>query len=206
MIREHQVVDLLRAATDDVVVPVAPAQALATAGRRRRRRRTLAGMVNAGGVGVVAVTVALVLVLRSPGSSVVTSVGPPTTAPGGVCVDPVPSRVLPRWARAGFSDPRPRMPYVVGDDGEIAAILFAQPLNAPPSPDHTNKILWVARVGGGTSLRITATLTDGSVSTTRVIAGGPGPSIVDLPQTGCWHLTLAWGRHTDTLDLAYQAP
>ena len=98
------------------------------------------------------------------------------------------------------------MPYVLGDNGDIAAILFVQPLAAPPSTHYNNKILWVSRVGGGSSLRIRATLQDGSATTTRVVAGGPGPSIVDLPAAGCWHLTLQWGGHTDTLDLAYLAP
>jgi hypothetical protein len=37
----------------------------------------------------------------------------------------------------------------------------------------------------------------------RVVPGGPGPSIVNLPQAGCWRLTLAWSGQTDTLDLAY---
>ena len=100
----------------------------------------------------------------------------------------------------------PRTPYVMGDSGDIAAILFAQPLTTPPSPDHSNKILWVSRVGDGSSLRITATLRDGSATATRVVDGGPGPSIIDLPKPGCWHLTLQWGDNSDTLDLTYLAP
>jgi hypothetical protein len=38
-----------------------------------------------------------------------------------------------------------------------------------------------------------------------VIAGGPGPSIVNLPTPGCWRLTLGWAGQVDTLDLRYLA-
>jgi len=206
MIDEREVVDLLRAAGDDIAVWVPPAQQLAAAGSKRRRRLQV--------VATVATAAALAVVLA--GASVLVGAhlsdrsAPPshatTTPPGGTCVNPVPSGLLPSWARTGFSDPEPRIPYLLGDNGDIAAILFAQPLTAPPSADHNNKILWVSRVADGSSLRITATLQDGSATTTRVVDGGPGPSIIDLPRPGCWHLTLRWAGHTDSVDLAYVAP
>jgi hypothetical protein len=206
MIDEPEVAELLRAATDDIVVPVAPARQLAVAGNKRRhRRRVVASLATAAAVAAVAVAVPVVLDTDRSGRAV-----PPanstTTAPGGSCVDPVPSRLLPGWARTGFSDPHPHVPYVMGDSGAIVAILFAQPLTASSSADHGNKILWVSRVEGGSSLRITATLLDGSATATRVVDGGPGPSTIDLPKPGCWHLTLRWGDNSDTLNLAYQAP
>ena len=204
MIDEADVAQLLRAATDDIDVPLAPTRALATAGTsRRRRRRVVAGLGAAAAVAAVAVAVPVALGVGHPDRT-----APPvgSTAPAGFCVNPVPSRLLPEWARSGFSDPRPRIPYVLGDHGDIAAILFAQPLTSPPSADHNNKILWVSRVAGGSSLHITATLPDGSASVTRVVDGGPGPSIIDLPRAGCWHLALDWGAGTDSLDLAYVAP
>jgi len=34
----------------------------------------------------------------------------------------------------------------------------------------------------------------------------PGPSFVDLPEPGCWRLTLTWADRTDTLDLEYVRP
>jgi len=40
---------------------------------------------------------------------------------------------------------------------------------------------------------------------TRTVGDGPGPSIVDLPEAGCWKLDLTWGDHTDHLELAYAA-
>ena len=205
MIDEREVAELLRAATDDIAVSAAPARELAAAGKRRHRRRVLASLATATAAAAVAVAVPVVL-NSEPSGRTVSSANSTTTAPGASCVDPVPSRVLPGWARTGFSEPRPRMPYVMGDSGAIAAILFAQPLTSPPSPDHSNKILWVSRVDDGSSLRVTATLLDGSATATRVVDGGPGPSIIDLPDPGCWHLTLQWGDNSDTLNLAYLAP
>jgi hypothetical protein len=206
MIDEREVAELLRAATDDVAVPVAPARELAAAGNKRRHHRWIvASLATATAVAAVAVAVPVVLTSERSGRTV-PSANATTTAPAASCVDPVPTRVLPDWARTGFSDPRPRIPYVLGDSGAIAAILFAQPLTSPPSPDHSNKVLWVSRVDGGSPLRVTATLLDGSATATRVIDGGPGPSVIDLPKAGCWHLTLRWGDNSDTLDLAYQAP
>jgi hypothetical protein len=38
---------------------------------------------------------------------------------------------------------------------------------------------------------------------TRVVPGGPGPSIIDLPAAGCWRVDASWGRHRDQLDLNY---
>jgi hypothetical protein len=110
--------------------------------------------------------------------------------------------VLPSWARGGFSDPQPKMPHVVGERGKIAAVLFGDPLSAPPSKERSNKILWVARdvPQGPTDLRIHAV--DGSRAVNRVVEGGPGPSIIDL-SAGCWQVSLQWAGETDTLSLRY---
>jgi hypothetical protein len=128
-------------------------------------------------------------------------VGAPS-APSAPCVPALQRGVLPAWARTGFSDPRPRMPHVMGDHGRIVAIIFGDPLLAPTAPDRSNKILWVARRTPQryTTLRIRAT--QGTRTVTRSVAGGPGPSIVDLP-AGCWHLDLRWANASDTLDLEY---
>jgi len=37
----------------------------------------------------------------------------------------------------------------------------------------------------------------------RIVQGGPGPSLVDLPAPGCWRLTLSWWGRRDSLDLKY---
>ena len=98
------------------------------------------------------------------------------------------------------------MPHVVGDRGDITAILWADrdPLTAPPTADRNNKILWVARVGGGDGpLEIAAALEGTDRRVTRVVEPAPGPSVVDLPTAGCWSLDLTWGSHHDHLVLGY---
>ena len=117
---------------------------------------------------------------------------------------PVP---LPTWARGGFTPPDQPVPYVLSDRGDMVAILWADhdPLVAPPVAGQNNKILWVPRVASpvGTPLQIRATLTATGMTATRAVAGGLGPSTIDLPAPGCWSLDLTWGDHHDHLDLAY---
>jgi hypothetical protein len=133
-----------------------------------------------------------------------------STEPGpAACQAHVPSRVLPAWARAGFSSPKPRMPYVLGQDGKIAAIQWADPLVSPPSARYNNKILWVSRRPStpGADLRIGAQKLLGTTLVgplvRRTVIDGPGPSIINLPSAGCWRLTLRWSGRSDTLDLRY---
>lgn len=97
------------------------------------------------------------------------------------------------------------MPYVMGDRGDIVAVLWADhdPLVVPPAADRNNKILWVARVSSMGPLHIRARLTGSDRSVRRQVAGGPGPSIVDLPAPGCWSLDLRWGKQHDRLLLEY---
>jgi hypothetical protein len=128
---------------------------------------------------------------------------------------PVPCRahvqhgILPAWARGGFSEPRPRMPHELGRSGHIAALLFGDPLVFPPRRERSNKILWVSRLPyrQRTNLRIRAQRMIGrravSAPVMRVVDGGPGPSIIDLPAAGCWRLTLRWADQRDSIDLHY---
>lgn len=128
-----------------------------------------------------------------------------------VCNPEVRHDVLPVWARSGFSDPRPRLPHVLGGSRNITAILFTYPLLSPPAKHHHNKILWISRVdtNSGSDLRIAAQRMTGKrpvgLPVARTVIGGPGPSIIDLPSPGCWRLTLRWSGHVDQLDLRYAA-
>ncbi|BCB74003.1 hypothetical protein GCM10022251_11900 [Phytohabitans flavus] len=136
---------------------------------------------------------------------------PATAAPAAAaqpgCGADVPSRVLPEWARTGFSDPEPSIPHVLGDQGDIVAIIFGYPLHAPTLPDRSNKILWVSRVPQqpASPLVIEARPDGKGDPVTREISGGAGPSTVDLPTAGCWHLQLKWSDHTDTMRLTYKS-
>ena len=162
-------------------------------------RRTITGCAVA--VATAATTVGLAVASRVA----VASTKPGPTA----CQARVPLRLLPIWARAGFSSPKPRMPYVLGQDGKIAAIQFANPLVSPPSPRYNNKILWVSRrpQNPGSDLQITAQKLVGNTPVGRLVhrnvTGGPGPSIINLPAAGCWQLELHWSGRSDTLDLRY---
>src|SRR4051794_12026761 len=114
--------------------------------------------------------------------------------------------VIPSWARTGFSEAEPKIPHVDGDKDRIAAILFGDILSSPPAVGRSNKILWVSRETwqGVTDLRIRAVA--GKDVVHRTVAGGLGPSNIDLPHAGCWDLTLQWAGRQDHLRLAYESP
>jgi hypothetical protein len=130
------------------------------------------------------------------------------TAPA--CGSAVATGVLPAWARGGFSEARPRSLHVTGRSGEIMAILFGSPLRSPPAHDRNNKILWVARTppAGSSTLYVRGQRMNGAANVgspvSRRVMGGPGPSIIDVPEAGCWRFTLTWYGHSDTLDLRYR--
>jgi len=127
------------------------------------------------------------------------------------CAAGIDRGVLPVWARTGFSDAAPRVAHVVGRSGDIVAILFALPLSSPPAQTHGNKILWVSRRSAvsGSPLHIRAQRMSGGrpvgKPVSRTVAGGPGPSIIDLPAAGCWRMALNWSGRSDSLDLRYAA-
>ena len=110
----------------------------------------------------------------------------------------------PSWARAGFT-PGTEMHYASSRRGDMLAILFGYPLYSPPLPDRGNKILWRSRAPliPSEPLRIEARLNGTGPPTRITVAGGPGPSAVDLPSPGCWRLDLAWSSHTDSIDLEF---
>ena len=137
----------------------------------------------------------------------VASVSPtPSPAPGTACSVNHRPKVLPRWARSGFSGPKPSVGYVLGDSGNIAAIMFVShhSLSSPPVAGQNNKILWAARVGAVEGpLQIKAALGGTGQTVTRTVDPAPGPSIIDLPSPGCWSFDLTWGTHHDHLQLGY---
>ena len=111
---------------------------------------------------------------------------------------PLETGPLPEWARAGFSSPDGN-PFVRSSSGSLVAVVFANPLLSPALPDRGNQILWVPEETPDftDNLVITGTLEGSTTSTTIDLHGAPGPSYVDMPVPGCWHLTLTWGDHTD---------
>jgi hypothetical protein len=143
---------------------------------------------------------------------VASSAGGMGAAESLACRSRVSLGVLPSWARGGFTEPEPRLPHVVAKDATIAALIFGYPLRVPPSASaRQNKILWVARHRAAVlaPLRIRAQHMQGerklAVPVTRIVAAGPGPSVINLPVAGCWRFTLRWAGGEDTLDLFYRA-
>jgi hypothetical protein len=101
------------------------------------------------------------------------------------------------------------MPHVMGESGNIVAILWAtrDALHSPPLHERSNKILWVSRVPpvAPDPLIIRATLAGSTRTATVSVPGRPGPSIIDLPAPGCWTFHLSWSGRTDELKLRYVA-
>jgi hypothetical protein len=114
---------------------------------------------------------------------------------------------LPEWARYGFTPPDQPVRYVIGEKSRIVGVVFGYPFRAPAAADgRNNKILWVsnaAKAGAPPDLVIDAHLNGASVSAKRTITGGPGPSIVDMPQAGCWTFDLTWSGVHDRLAVPY---
>ena len=118
--------------------------------------------------------------------------------------------VLPTWARAGFAEPEPAVAHVLSRSGEVVAILFGYPLASPPREGINNKVLWVHRDGSTSPVEISGQRMEGTTPMGEPVArrldGGFGPSIVDLPEAGCWRLSLTYGDRIDSIDLEYAAP
>lgn len=197
---EVTVAALLRDASAEVAVHDPPAEEIIRAGRRRTAWRRAGGGALA--LVVAAGIAAAVVVPRSDQAPEV------VPAVGAGCPDRLVPALLPVWARAGFTDPEPRMPYVASGSGQLVAILFTDGLYAPPKADQANKILWVTPIPNTPAgpLKISAQRDGTSQVVAREVPGGPGPSTVDLPGPGCWHLTLHWGGAADTIDLRYLSP
>jgi hypothetical protein len=151
------------------------------------------------------------MLTATAGASQAPSASAASSSPiAGFCESTVDMGVLPTWARAGFSDPEPALPHVMSRSGDIVAILFGYPLSSPPRANMNNKILWVLQAGPTSPVAISAQRMDAATpvgaAVERRLDGGFGPSIVDLPDIGCWRLTLAFADRTDTIDLEYVLP
>lgn len=168
----------------------------------RRRRRPLV-LIATASVGVVVGTVLVAGAIRGEDPSPAPD-SPGVTDASYACPAHTPVAVVPAWARAGFSEPRPEMPFVVGNEGRMVAILFGEPLTAPRSADHANKVLWVPKEDSG-ALTVNARLAEGATPTVIELPA-PGPSYLDLPKPGCWHLELSWGAQSDTMNIRVHTP
>jgi hypothetical protein len=169
--------------------------------RRRARRRRILSVAGVTAAACAAAVVGVTVIRQEQTTAQV------ATAPA--CDGRPRTAVLPEWARDGFTDPEPVIPFVRSRSGDVVAILFGQQLWSPPRQDVSNKVLWVWRAvpGGATG---DVTMTARLAGTDRVVTTGlprpEGPSTVDLPTAGCWRITLNSPRGTDTIDLDYATP
>jgi hypothetical protein len=169
--------------------------------RARRRSRRIAGLVTAAAVAVTVLAVAAEARLTR-------SHADPAVAVTDSCSSNVTRAVLPSWARTGFSEPEPVMPFASSASGNVVAILFGNELAAPARPDVGNKVLWVWKQypADPQAVKASARLDGTGPVVTAGLPTPTGPSYVDLPTPGCWRLTLSWPGGSDTIDLRAVAP
>jgi hypothetical protein len=155
-------------------------------------------------------TLALGLVLAPPASGTARPVASTATSalPEAACKPNVVDGVIPSWSSSGFHPAAYRMYYELGRSDRIVALLWAHPLRSPQSPRYANKILWVSRLPvNGSPMLIRAQEMKGAhdvgLPVTETVAGGPGPSYVNMPSSGCWRMTVTWSGYRDSLDLDY---
>jgi hypothetical protein len=122
---------------------------------------------------------------------------------------PLLSGALPTWTASASP---PAMIYVLGRHRQVAGFLFGFPLMAGHPEPQSDKILWVVRSDRhGAPLRLTGHPLNAATPVVRSswpANSSPGnifPSDIEVPAPGCWRFTLAWHRHTDTVDLWYVA-
>jgi hypothetical protein len=140
----------------------------------------------------------------------------PTVIAGGCGTTAVRRGGMPAWTRPAFADSgggeSSNLDYSVTEHGDAVAVLFAQPLRAGRPRESSNKVLWIMRLPRhGSPLTVSARQVSGGGRTVRAsfpADSEPGeiyPSAVNVPRAGCWHVTLRWSHHTDSIDLRYQA-
>ena len=156
---------------------------------------------------LVGLVLASAVIGCSTGSHEPKATKPGPSAASLSCDGAVRNGSLPVWARGGFDPPDQPVQYVIGQKGSIVGVVFGYPLKAGVRTDGAgNKILWVGRTtdnSAATDLEITADLNGTSTQVQRSVAGGPGPSLIDLPKPGCWTLDLSWGGGRDRMAVPY---
>ncbi len=110
--------------------------------------------------------------------------------------------VLPVWARTGFSEAEPVMPYVRSRSGRVLGILFGS-WSPGDGGRQARKVLWVWNEGpdAGSPVRLSAQRDGVGAVVTEGLPMPWGPSTVELPSSGCWRLTLSSGTWSDTVDV-----
>jgi hypothetical protein len=128
---------------------------------------------------------------------------------GGCADTPLWTGTYPHWtASAGLPG---QTPYVMSHEANMVGVLFGGSLRAGENVTNpSNKILWIVREPrGGASLELTLRRLDGTgepVTVVRPADSSPGeiyPSLVDVPEPGCWRVDAVWDGHRASLELDY---
>lgn len=134
-----------------------------------------------------------------------------TVLPGGCGSTQILKGSAPLWVHrlAGTSTYVDIVPYVLATPPAAAGFLYGYPLRAGHSTDRNNKILWLVNLGPRAgALNISAHLIGANVPAVSTgaafIPSGDAPSIIDMPEPGCWEFDLSWSGHEATVDIAYQ--
>ncbi|MGH7760214.1 MAG: hypothetical protein ACREOY_02185 [Candidatus Dormibacteraceae bacterium] len=149
-----------------------------------------------------------------PGSSALASPSPSVSAivlTSGCGSTPIFKGGAPGWAHQleGTSTYQEFVPYVLAAPATVIGFLYGYPLRAGHPENPSNKILWLVnlppRAG---SLDISAHPVGAPApivnQSAAFLTSGDVPSIIDLPQSGCWHFDLTWSGHHAGMDIAYQ--
>ncbi len=133
-----------------------------------------------------------------------------TTVAGGCGSTPIYVGGAPAWLHKleGSLTYQEIVPHVLATPPTAAGFLYGFPLRAGHPENPTNKILWLVKLPPfAGSLDITAHPAGAATPTVNqsvaFLASGDLPSIVDMPQPGCWHFDLAWSGHHATVELEY---
>ena len=117
----------------------------------------------------------------------------------------------PDWlTQAGDNNNPNGLPYFITDPPIAAGFIFGYPLHAMAAGKQGNKILWVVGIARNEAdLHIAGHPLAAAAPTVQLSFppnSSPGeiyPSEVDVPQAGCWHFDLSWGKNKTTVDLVY---
>jgi len=135
-----------------------------------------------------------------------------TIVPGGCGATAVVQGHVPAWLdEAGAHNNPDAAPYVLAVPQQAAGFIFGYPLRSGHPENPSNKILWVVGLSrNGSWLGISGHPLGAATPTVtqrQPADSSPGeiyPSIVDVPQPGCWHFDLAWAGHKASVELLYQ--
>lgn len=148
----------------------------------------------------------------SPTAQAVSASPPPgaSVVAGGCASSQVYRGGIPQWINQATGNNTPdSLPYAIASPPIAAGFIFGYPLSAG-HPDPSNKILWVVgKPRNGSPLEITGQLSGASQPSVHQSeppdSGGEiYPSIVDVPQPGCWRFDLSWSTQHAAVYLVYQ--